>query len=764
MEPWDYKIPDVTDDASAASADGGTSDSTAIAGQSNAAPATPTDITKLGELVTAVQQGIIRLSTAYSASQLTAVTDANVRDKVATIFNAFSGLMRAASGKWSIDGDGKMTAVDLELSGVLKTVTFQKDTVSAVGGQLLIANADKLAQDMTAMDTATMTISGETTFAANAILLVKDGTDTEYMRVVSAANAPLYTVTRDLAASYAANANPSWKAGAAIVQIGVSDGASAYSGGWLVADGNTPKYSVYKRTGLAYDAYTEYVTLGNLNGRLDYAAAEYGIAIGTFADGWFSYDPTNGLRTAGKLINQNKYTTGHAIDQGDLVARESGAVYRTRVNNWSQNNTATTLTINPYNAGTTNKPGRFVDVSDTVKLLLTATGNTTNDITASRIVCSPLSSSITSATANTAINTAANITADCDGCLFDTNKVFAVYTNAAGGPIYAKVLSGLDSGTTLNAEATVAAVCNNRCAVVPVTSTEVLVIYTDVNDNIVATSCTINAGTNAITVGATTTILSDADVLEVRWAERFESTTAYCITFYDSSAGITYVIAFTYTGGVLTPGTQASVVSALMRSSMASMGDNSMLLVGSTRSYGITRSGTALSVTANTAVGAGNFMYVCRMGKGNAVVTWRQAAGDIRYQAMDMDTVNGALTLLGSAGTETTTAGDDFLPMMVRLSPSRSIIFRDGTVANDEKINTIDWSNNYDQFLGVAAAAAISAASDLLVEGGDSDDITGGVDGTTAYADAGGGRTTLALGGTFRVGVYTGTANLNVKG
>lgn len=326
VDPWDYVLPPVSSDAGAAPVAEGASSATTetkVADTANTPAAAPTDLSSLSALVSSLQQGLITLRTEYTqgidaltnesragltaltseyrTQQMMNITQANVRDAVSNIFNAFSGLMRSANGKWSIDGDGKIIAVDMELSGALKTVSFVKDTVSAVSGKLHIADSDTLAKDMNSQDAATLTITGATTYAANTILLMKDGIDTEYLRITDASNAPLYIVTRDLAGSYTANNNPMWDAGTAVVPIGTSDGVSTYAGGWLVADGTTPKYSVYKRTGIAHDAFTEYITIGNLNGRLAYSAEEYGIAIGTLASGYLSYDPTNGMRIKGTI-------------------------------------------------------------------------------------------------------------------------------------------------------------------------------------------------------------------------------------------------------------------------------------------------------------------------------------------------------------------------------------------------------------------------------------------------------------------------------
>ena len=190
---------------------------------------------------------------------------------------------------------------DVTVSGTIRSSVFEKDVVTAVGGQLIVANADALDTAMTALDASTLTIKGETTFAVDDILHIKDGTDEEYLRVTGIGSAPTYSVTRDLASAYSADSNPAWSAGTAVVVEGSSDGASAYSGGFLKLLGsgtNSPKYSVFKRTGVGYNSITEYATLGNLNGRVDYVADEYGVAIGT-ASAYMTYDPTSGLRIEG---------------------------------------------------------------------------------------------------------------------------------------------------------------------------------------------------------------------------------------------------------------------------------------------------------------------------------------------------------------------------------------------------------------------------------------------------------------------------------
>lgn len=203
---------------------------------------------------------------------------------------------------WTLDPSGIEVANAL-IRGVLRTSVFRKDTISVVGGMLMVSNSDVLDEDMTADDNAVMIVKGTTTFEVNDILRIKDGANEEWFRVTDVSGAPTYVVTRDLAAQYAANDNPTWKKGTCVAKQGKSDLSSVYSGGWLslVGEGeNSPYYEVIKRTGVAYNAFTPYIRLGNLNGFLDYNSEEWGIAIGE-ATKYLKYDPTNGLRLAGTL-------------------------------------------------------------------------------------------------------------------------------------------------------------------------------------------------------------------------------------------------------------------------------------------------------------------------------------------------------------------------------------------------------------------------------------------------------------------------------
>jgi hypothetical protein len=69
--------------------------------------------------------------------------------------------------------------------GVIHASVFQKDSISVVGGSVLIRPADVLDEAMTALDSCTMTIKGDETFSVGDILRIKDGGEDEWFQVTA---------------------------------------------------------------------------------------------------------------------------------------------------------------------------------------------------------------------------------------------------------------------------------------------------------------------------------------------------------------------------------------------------------------------------------------------------------------------------------------------------------------------------------------------------------------------------------------------------
>lgn len=252
---------------------------------------------------------------------------------------------------------GLIEAQNLLARGQMSGAVFRYDVVSAIGGQVMVANSDTLLTAMTALDAATLTIRGTSAaFAVNDILVIRTqtalGIQEEHLRVTNIAAAPTYTVTRDLAASFAADSNPAWPAGTPVVKQGKSDGAAVFSGGWLRLFGegtNSPHYSVFVRTGVAYNASVEACRLGNLNGIGGFVADTFGIFIGSTTDSLkrLTYDSVSGDLIVNGRTFGNEPLFGDGSDGAVTIAADTTL---------TRDMFYTTLTIN---AGFTLNPGGF---------------------------------------------------------------------------------------------------------------------------------------------------------------------------------------------------------------------------------------------------------------------------------------------------------------------------------------------------------------------------------------------------------------------
>ncbi|MFH1429324.1 MAG: tail fiber domain-containing protein, partial [Candidatus Margulisiibacteriota bacterium] len=177
-----------------------------------------------------------------------------------------------------------------------------------------------LATDMTAADASTLTIAGNESFAVNDILRIKDDTYDEWFEVTNIGSAPTYTVIRDKAAAYGANANPAWPKGAAVVNYG----ASGKGGLFLTSsETNAPYMQVFTHAGSPWTTITTRAKFGNLNGSYGYVAETYGMAAGVYgaaSNTWISVDATNGIR-----IGNNTTVIGQWDAAGNVLIGKTGA-------------------------------------------------------------------------------------------------------------------------------------------------------------------------------------------------------------------------------------------------------------------------------------------------------------------------------------------------------------------------------------------------------------------------------------------------------
>lgn len=236
-------------------------------------------------------------------------------------FNSSSSSIESGNYVSGVNGAGfhidpnLLEVGNIAARGVFRSAVFQKDTVSTVGGNLLVIDGDVLDADMTALDSATVTISGATTFAVLDILRIKDGVNDEWLRVTDISGAPTYVVERDKAGDYAADSNPAWTTGATVVNYGAAGRGGVYM---TASDANAPHLSIFDHAGAPWTTTTTRARLGNLNGYLGYTTDTYGIGIGD-TNSYLKYDQANGLQIKGNITigasdsikgGQTDYATG----------------------------------------------------------------------------------------------------------------------------------------------------------------------------------------------------------------------------------------------------------------------------------------------------------------------------------------------------------------------------------------------------------------------------------------------------------------------
>ena len=219
-------------------------------------------------------------------------------DGVNTRIRSSDYVSGALGAGWQIDAD-QAEFNNIRARGKISTAVFEKTSISSVGGNLLVSDSDILDADMTAADASTLTITGDTTFAVNDILRIKDVDNDEWLTVTNVDSAPTYTVTRDGGTSYGADANPVWKTGTAVINYGASGEGLIYM---TASDINAPHIDVLTHAGSPWDTTTTNLRLGNVNGFLGAATDLYGLYIGD-SDAYFKYDTTNGLEIFGDIIS-----------------------------------------------------------------------------------------------------------------------------------------------------------------------------------------------------------------------------------------------------------------------------------------------------------------------------------------------------------------------------------------------------------------------------------------------------------------------------
>ena len=178
---------------------------------------------------------------------------------------------------WKIDQDGLAEFENAIIRGSLSTTVFERDTVSAVGGQLIVSNATTISgSEVLAPDTS-FVVKNVGGFVPLEYLIAKatssTGFATEYMRVTAIdSSTNTFTVTR----GENATTLPTMSDGQVVVSAGAFGGISPnFSGSGYIhlnadpTNANTPYIDIIERTGSDDIDEEVKVRLGDLSGISD---------------------------------------------------------------------------------------------------------------------------------------------------------------------------------------------------------------------------------------------------------------------------------------------------------------------------------------------------------------------------------------------------------------------------------------------------------------------------------------------------------------
>jgi hypothetical protein len=162
----------------------------------------------------------------------------------------------------------------------LDAVVFAQNSITLLGGWFMVTkNQGTLAADVTAAATQ---IDFGTAMTAGDFVLLRSSLQVEYLQVGTLVSGTTYNVTRNLDGTGAND----WPAGSVFAVLGqLGDGRiemSAYT---------TPRIRVGTQ-GATYNAVTDWVAIGDLNGTFGVGSETYGLGVGDYAGGnYMIYNP-----------------------------------------------------------------------------------------------------------------------------------------------------------------------------------------------------------------------------------------------------------------------------------------------------------------------------------------------------------------------------------------------------------------------------------------------------------------------------------------
>jgi hypothetical protein len=172
---------------------------------------------------------------------------------------------------WRISDSGEAEFENATIRGTLSSVTFEKQSVNAVGGQLWIANSSAITGSSVSNSDVTMSLVNASGFAENEYLLIKKvsptGVNEEIVKVVSSSIDNTNTGAGRIMITRGENSTTpaTYDAGQVVVSTG-KENTGYIKLNANPNDSSTPYIDIVERTGSAYLDFKLKTRLGDLSG------------------------------------------------------------------------------------------------------------------------------------------------------------------------------------------------------------------------------------------------------------------------------------------------------------------------------------------------------------------------------------------------------------------------------------------------------------------------------------------------------------------
>ena len=198
----------------------------------------------------------------------------------------------------------------------MNALLFAENTISVIGGWFYVA---KDQGTLPAVTSGATTIDFGKAMTPNDFILIRahdtGGTiKAEYIQIGTLVSGTNYNVTRDVAAAH--GTDPAWADGTPFVVLG-----NTGNGRIELNASDTPRISMVVQ-GSTYNAQTELLRAGDLNGNWGYVSATYGFAVGEYASGKASIAVE---QSAGIRIFSGTSVTGQWTLAGEIILGASGS-------------------------------------------------------------------------------------------------------------------------------------------------------------------------------------------------------------------------------------------------------------------------------------------------------------------------------------------------------------------------------------------------------------------------------------------------------